>query len=259
MIKKIGGLEVEIEDSLDNIINHDINRVGRYLSSLNNYLNMGYKIRFPNVQDITKASYKEIKDAVVSEVNVNKDEYALFRDGYFDTFNKIVSAGIEKTTRVLYGIELPKKVMIVPTLYGTISSPMNLEKGTPFVIRVDKYIEGIQTRTRTELLIHEVWAHGFTSSYRAETELDDNLGIKTVKPYPKHKERLMDLFGRTLLVRTSLMQRNDVTMQNKMYEDIINEVDEVYYIDKSSQNEFQIKDEGDLRKIIRNVIVNIKR
>lgn len=259
MIKKIGSLEVEIEDSLDNIINLDVERVGRYLNSFDNYLSLGYKIRFPDIPNIKSASYGEIRNAIVFEVNTNKDEYTKFRDIYYDTISKVISAGIEKTAQGLYGIEMPKRVRIVPTLYGTISSPMNIERGTPFVIRIDKFVDNTRTRNHSEVLIHEIWAHGFTSAHRNGTELDDNLGIKTIKPYPKHKERLMDLFGRTLLVRTGLMKRDEVAMQHKMYEDIINEVDEVYYGDSLNQDEFEIKDEGNLKKIVSNVISNIRR
>lgn len=258
MIKKIGNLEVEIEDSLENIIIFDTERVGRYLNSVNNYIRMGYKLRFPNVKDINRASYEEIKKAVVSEVTSNNKEYIKFRDDYFETLNKIISAGIQKNAKDLYGIELPSRVKIVPSLYGTISSPMSVENRTPFVIRLDKFVDISQPRSRFETLTHEIWAHGFTSNYRSGTELDDNLGAKTTKLYPRHKERLMDLFGRTLLVRTGLMQRNEVIMQQGMYEDIVDEVDQAYYIDKTNPNEYSVQDQGNLKKIVSNVILSIR-
>lgn len=251
--------QVEIEDSIDKIIELEIERVGRYLSNLGNYSKMGYRLRLPNLTDITSASYSDIKAAVVHEVTNDKDEYLRFKEAYLDTISLILKNGVNDIARDLYGVDLPSNIKIVPSSYGTISSPVNIARGTPMVIRIDKYFEGVQPRTKIETLIHEIWAHGFTAQYRANTELDDNLGANTIKVYPKHKERLMDLFGRTLLVRSKLIERSKIVMQDSMYKDIKDEVDSAYYVDNTNQSELFVKDDGNLQKIIINVIDKIKK
>lgn len=251
--------KVEIEDSIDKIIELELERVGRYLSNMGNYIKMGYKLRFPKVSNIASASYSDIKSAVTQEVVSDKDEYLRFKEAYLDAISLILNSGVDNIARDLYGLDLPNFIKIVPSSYGTISSPINIIKDTPMVIRLDKYFVGVQPRTKIETLVHEIWAHGFTAQYRANTELDDNLGSSTIKVYPKHKERLMDLFGRTLLVRSKLIERGKIVMQDNMYEDIKSEVDSAYYIDNVNQSELLIKDEGNLQKIIVNVIGNIKK
>lgn len=255
-------LELKVVLDKAEIIAHETRRVSDYLPRIDFYRNSGYNLRIPD--DLIGLSGAELSAKIGKYVERESDEYLAFAEKHIAAFDRITTSGAVNVASKLYGIHVSESVTLVPTQFGTMASPLDILSDKPFYIRMDKFIDeplvlsNGKDRTPEERLVHEIFAHGLTSPYRSGTILDDRM-TNAIKVRPKCKERLMDLLGRSILIRTGLMKHSDIAMQVKIVGDAPSVVDPAYYTDVGRADDGGIKFDGNIGDIVGNVVEAIGR
>lgn len=259
---KFNGLELHVVLDQEEIIAHETRRVSDYLPRIDYYRNAGYNLRIPS--DLVGLSGTELATKIDQYVERERDAYSTFAEKYTAAFDRITASGAASVASKLYGIHVSESVTLVPTQFGTMASPLDILSDKPFFIRMDKFIDeppvlsNGKDRTPEERLVHEIFAHGLTAPYRSGTILDDRM-TNAINVRPKCKERLMDLLGRSILIRTGLIKHNDIAMQVKIVGDAPSVVDPAYYVDVIRADDGGIKFDGNIGDIVGNVIEAVGR
>ena len=126
----------------------------------------------------------------------------------------------------------------------------------PVFCRIPKY-RGSRFRTEREreFIVHEILAHGATAQIRNDTAIDESNPKCT---HQWHKERLMDLLGRTFLVRSGMMISDNIIMQDKAREKAGMDVDPLYYLDHSAPDENRLRYDGRFGDLVRDLGLRLR-
>jgi hypothetical protein len=154
----------------------------------------------------------------------------------------------------IYGFKPAGHFKIAPTAYGTGGGA--LEKDGPVYFRLPKFrpTAGGKPITEIEAITHEILCHECTASLREGTALDESPVFAT---HQDVKEVLMDYLGRTLLVRSDMLKREDVRMVGGGDPGDI-DFDDLYYADPQHSNESNLQYEGRLEELIATIIEKLK-
>ena len=109
-------------------------------------------------------------------------------------------------------------------------------------------------RSTVERITHEVITHGITAPLREGTEIDESI----LASHQWYKERLMDLLGRTLLVRTGILKREEVKMDGDVEHEVASVIDPIYYLNSENPNENSLRYNGGVQNLFKAVIEKIK-
>ncbi len=150
----------------------------------------------------------------------------------------------------LYGFRPSNNFTLAPTVYGTGGG--SLEKGGLIFFKIPE--DRSQERTTEERITHEVLSHELTAKIREGTEIDESISTS----HQWYKERLMDLLGRTLLVRTGILKREEVKMDGDIEKQVASIVDPIYYLDPENPDENNLRYNGRVQDLFKAVIEKIK-
>ncbi len=250
-------LKIVVISNPEEIIEHETKRVRWYLKEWQRYKELGYDnvIRFPagiNPED-DNVTDDEIRSAVQKEFGANQTDYESYTRTFKETWVGMRERMLPVITQV-YGFTPTGHFRIVPTAYGTGGG--SLEKGGPVFFRLPKFRPQTNGKpvTEAEAITHEILCHEVTAYLREGTALDDSPIFAT---HQNHKERLMDLLGRTLLVRAGLMKREDVRMVGGG-DLAATDIDQLYYSDHVLPDENQLRYEGRLPGLINAIVAVLK-
>jgi hypothetical protein len=154
--------------------------------------------------------------------------------------------------RAVYGFEPVGRFEIVPTAYGTLGGQLVMDG--PVFCMIPKY-RGNASRTETEFIVHEILAHGVTARLRNDTAMDES---NPKCSHQMHKERLMDLLGRTFLVRSGMMDPGAIKMQDRARENAAADVDPLYYVDAQNPDEYTLRYEGRFADLVRDLDAKLR-
>ncbi len=252
--------EIVIETVRDSstILDQEVARVRWYLNTWDRYKELGYDqvIRLPeginpNAEHI---SDEELRAAIQAELPENKADY----DAYAETFQTAWNAMQNKMlplVRKIYGFAPIGHFRIAPTAYGTGGG--SLEKGGPIFFRLPKFRPkaGGTPITEMEAITHEILCHECTALLREGTALDDSPMFATNQDL---KELLMDYLGRTLLVRSGLMKREEVRMVGLGGAPAELDFDALYYADPANPDEKNLRYEGRLPELVNVIVKELK-
>ncbi len=135
-------------------------------------------------------------------------------------------------------------------MYGTGGG--SLEKDGTIFFKIPEYRSRI--RSTEERITHEVLNHEATAKLREGTEIDESISTS----HQWYKERLMDLLGRTLLVRTGILGRDKVKMDEDIEKQVASIVDPIYYLNPENPDENNLRFNGKLQDLFNAVIEKIK-
>jgi hypothetical protein len=250
--------QIEIISDLDEILELEIARCMFYLARYEDYNAKGYSkmLRFP--EGISPEAGDEVdqiavRGVVTKEVKANTNMYK-----HFDQIFETAIAGVEQCIPIaeeLYGFKVRGLYRVAPTAYGTGASPQD-----PIHFRLPELLpesagQGFTTgkyRTPIETLIHEIVAHKATAFVREGTAIEDSIKCT----HQRHKEHLMDLLGRTVLVRSGIMQCEEVAMQVRSQNEASHELQNHYY--GNSTSEFNLPWDGDLERLVAEIISDLE-
>ncbi|PIR85269.1 hypothetical protein COU15_01615 [Candidatus Kaiserbacteria bacterium CG10_big_fil_rev_8_21_14_0_10_45_20] len=245
-------LNIEVASSPEEIVDYETKRVRWYLNKWKRYKELGYDsvIRLPasiNPESM-EVTDDEIRAAIQNEFHTNKNDY----ESYAETFKEAWSTMREKVIPIMeqiYGFQPAGDFHIVPTAYGTGGG--SLEKDGPVFFRLPKFRPPTNGEpiTEVEAITHEILCHEVTAHLREETAIDDSPVVATHQEY---KERLMDLLGRTLLVRAGIMKREGVRMVGGG-DAGAPDIDPLYYTDPEHPDENNLRYEGRLPDLIKDI------
>jgi hypothetical protein len=218
------------------------------------YKELGYGsvIRLPSTIDPENKSItdNEIRSAIKNELGGNQADY----EAYATTFQETWEAMRKKmlpVMRQVYGFEPIGHFRIVPTAYGTGGG--SLEKDGPVFFRLPKFRPSTNGTpiTETEAITHEILCHECTAHLREKTALDDSPIFAT---HQDVKELLMDYLGRTLLVRSGLMRREDVRMVGGGSAPKGLDFDTLYYANPTNPDENNLRYEGRFPELVQAIV-----
>lgn len=218
---------------------------------LDSQIKNGKEVKFPDsrINHIVEREYKERKKFYNNEVENLRQVWGQVAEKVLPELDK------------LYGSNsiAPMQLKFVPTAYGTGGG--SLDNGGIVYFRMPKFgfkkiEDGEQRDKKRELYgtVHEILCHEATAHLRRGTSIEDSINA-TKQLY---KERLMDLLGRTLLVRSGLLKRDEVIMDEETFKEIGSLIDDLYYKDSQNQDENQLKFEGDLHGLINAIIKKLE-
>jgi hypothetical protein len=250
-------LTIEAVSNPEAILDQETKRVRWYLKEWKRYKELGYDdvIRLPSGinPENTNITDEEIQSAIQNEFGENQADY----EAYARTFQETWESLQEKMLPVMadvYGFEPVGHFKITPTAYGTGGGA--LEKDGPVYFRLPKFrpSAGGKPITEVEAITHEILCHECTASLREGTALDESPVFAT---HQDVKEVLMDYLGRTLLVRSDMMKREDVRMVGGGDPGNI-DFDSLYYADSQNPSENSLRYEGRLKELIETIIEKLK-
>ncbi len=252
------GLTIETISDLDDTLEQEVKRVRWYLNEWKRYKELGYDsvIRLPagidpEDPDVTD---DDIRFAIQKELSSNQIDYETYARTFKETWGAMRENILPAMAHV-YGFEPVGHFTIAPTAYGTGGG--SLEKGGPVFFRLPKFRPHANGAPITEIeaITHEILCHECTASLREGTALDDSPIFAT---HQDVKELLMDYLGRTLLVRSGSMKREDVRMVGggSAPEEI--HFDSLYYTDPSAPDENGLRFEGRLPELVQTIVEKLK-
>ena len=244
--------KVEIVSSPEKIIASETKRVKWYLDNLSKYEEMGYPLNLPKGLT-SESSMAEIENAIISEYKEREQVYK----NYSETLQRIwkdISKKVLPQMKKLYGIGSHFSFKLVPTAYGTGGG--SLPNGNEIYFKIPEFSPMGSRPEKREVygMVHEVLCHEATGYLREGTPIDDSI----YATHHFHKERLMDLLGRTLIVRAGLMDSQDVFMDEEASSKTNGLVDILYYQDPINPDENELKYEGNLKGLITELVRQIK-
>ena len=262
MHEQDGKLIIEVISNPAEILEHEVARVRWYLKEYARYKSLGYDsvLRFPEGIDPedTNVTDSDIRAAIDREFSANQADYEAYARKFQETWNGMSGAMLPTMVR-LYGFPSSGHFKIVPTAYGTGGG--SLKKGGVVFFRLPKFRPQVQDGsgapkpiTEVEAITHEILCHEATAHLRDGTAIDDSPILAT---HQEHKERLMDLLGRTLLVRSGMMKREEVRMVGGGDAASV-DVDSLYYTNPTNPDENNLRFEGNLVGLVRAIEEKLK-
>lgn len=243
-------LVIETVRNPEVILDQETERVRWYLKEWKRYKELGYDsvIRLPAGVDPENENITddEIRTAIQNEFDGNQADYEAYAGTFQETWNAMQEKMLPLMKQV-YGFEPVGHFRIAPTAYGTGGG--SLEKGGPVFFRLPKFRPnaGGTPITEIEAITHEILCHECTAGLREKTALDDSPIFAT---HQDVKELLMDYLGRTLLVRSGLMKREDVRMVGGGSAPEGFDFDSLYYADSTNPDENNLQYEGRLPELV---------
>ena len=251
-------LTVEAVSNPEAIMDQETKRVRWYLNEWKRYKELGYDsvIRLPAGIDPENAGVtdEEIRAAIEQEFSGNQADYEAYARTFQETWEGIQEKMLPIMAQV-YGFQPIGHFKIAPTAYGTGGG--SLEKDGAIFFRLPKFRPhnpNGKPITEVEAITHEVLCHECTSSLREKTALDDSPIFAT---HQDVKEVLMDYLGRTLLVRSGLMKREEVRMVGGGDAGDL-DFDTLYYADPQSPDENHLRYEWRLPELVQAITEKLK-
>ncbi len=251
-------LVIETVSNPEAILDQESKRVRWYLKEWKRYKELGYDsvIRLPPGIDPENQSTSDdgIRAAIQEEFESNQADYEAYARTFQETWNAMQGKMLPVLNQV-YGFNPAGHFRIAPTAYGTGGG--SLEKGGSVFFRLPKFrpSAGGTPITEIEAITHEILCHECTGHLREKTALDDSPIFAT---HQDTKELLMDYLGRTLLVRSGLMKREEVRMVGGGRAPEGLDFDALYYTDPQSPNENNLRYEGRLPELVNAIIGKLK-
>ncbi len=264
-------IKIEVISNSEEVVNAEIKRLKWYIDNYKVYIKKGYYDYLVLPLEIKKHIEYQIEsgvDVIFPESRIRsivEREYAerlvFYKEEIENLKNtwSIIEQFVLPEVEKLYGIKIltGSTFKLAPTSYGT-GGGATEDNGT-IHFRMPKFgfkeiKEGERDISR-ELygLVHEVLCHALTVEARKNTLIDDS--INTAKQY--EKERLMDLIGRTLLIRSGLLKKDEVMMDLEILKSIGPKIDTVYYGKVNiGESEGDFWWEGDLKRLIDQVALS---
>lgn len=247
------GFEIDIITDAQKLLDLETRRVLFYLSEYPKYKEKGYAkiLRFPSsIQPETDHGIgaDHLREVIQREMQQNESHYTNF-GRIFEKARQDISRCIP-VAETLLGYKVAGKYAVAPTSYGTVGSPQEPIFFRLPELRPNTIGQGFTTgryRTPLEMLIHEIVAHKATADIREGTSISDSIDCT----HQKHKEHLMDLLGRTILVRSGLMSRENVAMQIDPQNVASGDITPLYYGQRQSED--LLPWQGDARKLISDI------
>lgn len=249
------GISVVVVSNPDDLLDCETARIRWYLDKYPTYITQGYSLRFPagiNPENREQITNSVIRNAISYEFEINLTDYQRYAEQFQNVWRLIAEKCVPIAT-VVYGFIPTGQFKIVPTAYGTGGGQLVIDG--PIFCRIPKYRTG-NRRTEIELIVHEILAHGATAKLRNGTAIDESNPKCT---HQWHKERLMDLLGRTFLVRSGMINTKDIKMQDKARKLACADVDPLYYTDSKKPNESRLKYEGKFGDLVRDLDLKLKK
>ncbi|MFH0791878.1 MAG: hypothetical protein V1905_01545 [bacterium] len=224
---------------------------------LDNYLSfkgLGYTMRFPagiNPEGSGIITDDAIGEAIGQEMDLNFRDYQEYALEFQKVWQMIVDKCLPIAAEV-YGFNPVGRLEIIPSVYGTGGG--QLVTGGPVYFRIPKYRLGGGWCAEIEFIIHEILAHCATEKYREGTSIDES----ALCLYQWHKERLMDLLTRTILVRSGLMEKEKVWMNEVARIKAMADIDPLYYLDSENPDETKLRYEGRIRDLMAEIDLVLK-
>ncbi len=247
-------LIIETVANPEAILDQEIKRVRWYVKEWKRYTELGYDsvIRLPTGIDPENQNTTddEICAAIQEELESNRADYEAYAHTFRETW-KAMQGKILPVMEQVYGFKPVGYFRIAPTAYGTGGG--SLEKGEPVFFRLPKFRPnaGATPITEMEAITHEILCHECTAHLREKTALDDSPIFAT---HQDVKELLMDYLGRTLLVRSGLMKREEVHMVGggSALEGL--DFNALYYTDSQNPDESNLRYEGRLPELVNAIV-----
>jgi len=239
-------LIISIISDRQDLIASETKRVRWYLDNYPVYAAQGYVLRFPKGIDPksgAKLDDLEIKNMVAAEVAADIKDYRDYAASIAKTWDTVKDKCVP-VARAVYGFDPAGNFTIIPTIYGT-NGGQTVWDG-PVYCRLPKY-RPANFKSEAEFIVHEILAHGVTAKLRNNTAIDESNPKAT---HQWHKERLMDLLGRTFLVRSAMMGFSEVMMQEKAQQIAAAEVDPLYCQNPLSSSENELRYEGKFAQLV---------
>lgn len=250
-------IRLEIITNPDEILALEVDRVKFYIENLTRYILAGYAsiLRFPaGVDPTSPPSDEELKTIILKEFEKDRQDYLSFGETYREAWQEVQEKVIPVAEK-LFGYELSGNIRLCPTAYGTVGGSYNSDN--TYYYRLNKYFPDFtgklstnRSRSPIEILVHEIICHEGTTPTRVNSLIDETTGMNP--DYQKYKERLMDLLGRTILVRSGLMEREKIAMQNATQQIASPLIDPIYYgtDNPAQQDENNLWWEGNLKALV---------
>lgn len=251
-------LAIETVRNPEKILDQETKRVRWYLKEWKRYKELGYDsvIRLPAGIDPENENTTddEIRAAIEQEFGDNQADYEAYARTFQETWNAMQEKMLPLMKK-LYGFAPVGHFRIAPTAYGTGGG--SLEKGEPVFFRLPKFRPNANGAPITEIeaITHEILCHECTAGLREKTALDDSPIFAT---HQDVKEVLMDYLGRTLLVRSGLMKREDVRMVGGGSVPEGFNFDALYYADANNPDENNVRYEGRLPELVMAITERLK-
>ena len=260
MQRNIREFTVEVTINPEVIFEYEVARVHWCLKEYARYKSLGYDsvIRLPaGLNPEISVTGDDVRAAIQREFNENILDYDTCANKFKKTWNEM-SPSMLPVVEKLYGFAPSGHFKIVPTAYGTGGG--SLEKGGVVFFRLPKFRPQAPTGvgvpkpiTEIEAITHEILCHEATAHLREGTAIDDSTIHAT---HHDHKERLMDLLGRTLLVRSSKMSFEEVRMVGGG-DSAAPDIDPLYYVDPANPDESHLRFEGNLPGLVHAILERI--
>jgi len=254
LVKKIEqnrGIKIEVISKKEDIIKNETDRILWYLKNYTRYEKLGYSDYLNLPASIDPKNYKreDVKKAVQQDYLKNQSDYESYAIELNNTWNNMIIK-MTGAMQELYGFKPSNNFTLSPTIYGTGGG--SLEKGGIIFFKIPE--DRSQERSTEERITHEVLSHEATANLRKGTEIDESISTS----HQWYKERLMDLLGRTLLVRTGILNREKVKMDGDIEKQVASIVDPIYYLNSENPDENNLRYDGRLQDLFNAVIEKIK-
>lgn len=254
LVKKIEqnrGIKIEVISKKEDIIKNETDRILWYLKNYARYEKLGYSDYLNLPASIDPKNYKreDVEKAVQQDYLKNQNDYESYAIELNNTWNNMIMK-MTGAIQELYGFRPSNNFTLSPTIYGTGGG--SLEKGGIIFFKIPE--NRSQERSTEERITHEVLSHEATANLRKGTEIDESISTS----HQWYKERLMDLLGRTLLVRTGILNREKVKMDGDIEKQVASIVDPIYYLNSENPDENNLRYEGRLQDLFNAVIEKIK-
>ncbi len=245
------GIKINVVLKREDIIKNETDRILWYIKNYDRYEKLGYSdiLNIPRSINLKKYTREDVEKYVEENYFKNQINYEVYAKELLETWNNM-SKKMAKAMQELYGFVSLDNFTVAPTLYGTGGG--SLEKGGVIFFKIP--IDRSRERTTVERITHEVLTHGVTASLREGTEIDESISTS----HQWYKERLMDLLGRTLLVRTGILKREEVKMDGDVEREVAGIVDPIYYLNLENQNEDNLRYNGGVQNLFKAIIEKIK-
>lgn len=244
-------MKLEIMLKEDDIIKSESERILWYLKNYDRYEKLGYSEYLNLPVNINPRNYtiQDIENAVLENYFKNKNDYESYAKELGDTWDKM-SKDMIPVMQDLYGFTPSQDFTVAPTVYGTGGGALEKDGVIFFKIPKNRELE----RNTEERIAHEVLSHAATARLREGTEIDESISTS----HQWYKERLMDLLGRTLLVRSGVLKREEVKMDEDVENQVADIVDPIYYLNSNNQDENSLRYNGRVQDLFNAVVEKIK-
>jgi len=245
------GIKIEVISKKEDIVRTETDRILWYLKNFERYEKLGYSnyLNLPKSIDPKNYTREDIEKAVQEDYLKNQNDYESYAKELQETWVKLS----EKTAPVmqeLYGFTPNNNFTLAPTVYGTGGGSIEKDGIVFFKLPEDRS----QERSTEERITHEVLNHEATAKLREGTEIDESISTS----HQWYKERLMDLLGRTILVRSGILKRENVKMDGDIENQVAKIVDPIYYSNPEAPDENNLRYDGKVKDLFKAVIEKIK-